>query len=112
MSEAIHRTVCDSISVAAGESIHAPTFGFTAEARKSPRIPIGAGAAVMYPKKRGCPLKSECANSSSAVCSSSAEGSIPNSGSGPQRVAHGRGRFIVAHRTMWNGFQEFGHLVH
>ena len=25
---------------------HAPTFGFTAAARKSPRIPIGAGGAV------------------------------------------------------------------
>ena len=23
------------------------------------RIPIGAGGAVMYPKNRGCPLKSE-----------------------------------------------------
>ena len=47
MSDAIHLTVCDSISVAAGDSIHAPTFGFTAEARKSPRMPIGAGGAVM-----------------------------------------------------------------
>ena len=59
MSSAIHRTVCDSISVAAGDSVQAPTFGFTAAARKSPRMPIGAGGAVMYPKKRGCPLNSE-----------------------------------------------------
>ena len=59
MSAAIHRTVCDSISVAAGDSIQAPTLGLTAAARKSPRIPIGAGGAVMYPKKRGCPLNSE-----------------------------------------------------
>src|SRR5690349_23602883 len=33
MSAAIHRTVCASISVAAGASVHAPTFGFTAAAR-------------------------------------------------------------------------------
>src|SRR5262245_49232272 len=90
MREAIHRTVWHSISVAAGESIHAPTFGFTAAARKSPRIPIGAGGAVMYPKKRGCPLRSECANTNSAVCSSSGAGSIPNSGSGPLRSSASR----------------------
>ena len=59
MSSAIHRTVCDSTSVAAGDSSQAPTFGFTAAARKSARIPIGAGGAVMYPKKRGCPLNRE-----------------------------------------------------
>jgi hypothetical protein len=47
MSCAIHRTVCASISVAAGDSVHAPTLAFTADARKSPRTPIGAGGAVM-----------------------------------------------------------------
>jgi hypothetical protein len=40
------------ISVAAGDRIHAPTFGFTAAASRSPRMPIGAGGAA-YPKKRG-----------------------------------------------------------
>ena len=35
------------ISVAAGDRAQAPTFGFNAEARKSPRMPIGAGGAVM-----------------------------------------------------------------
>ncbi len=58
-SSAIHRTVCSSISVAAGASVHNPTLGFSADARKSPKMPIGAGGAVMYPKKRGCALKSE-----------------------------------------------------
>ena len=57
MSEAIHRTVWDSISVAAGDNVQAPTFGFTAAARNSPRIPIGAGGAVIYPKKRGWAFK-------------------------------------------------------
>ena len=33
--------------LAAGDSVHAPTFGFTADARKSPRIPIGAGDEVI-----------------------------------------------------------------
>ena len=47
MSDAIHRTVCDSISVAAGDSVHAPTLALRAEASKSPSMPIGAGAAVM-----------------------------------------------------------------
>ena len=47
MSSAIHRTVCASISVAAGDSVHAPTFGFTAAASKSASIPMGAGEAVM-----------------------------------------------------------------
>ena len=59
MNDAIQLTVCASISVAAGASIQPPTFAFSAAARKSPRMPIGAGGAVMYPKNRGCALKSE-----------------------------------------------------
>ncbi len=47
ISSAIQRTVCASISVAAGASVHAPTLGFTAAARKSASMPIGAGDAVM-----------------------------------------------------------------
>ena len=47
INSAIQRTVCASISVAAGDSVHEPTLGFSAEARKSPRMPIGAGGAVM-----------------------------------------------------------------
>ena len=47
ISSAIHRTVCTSISVAAGDSVREPQFGFSADARKSPRTPIGAGGAVM-----------------------------------------------------------------
>ena len=43
MSSAIQRTVCASISEAAGDSTHAPTFGLSAAARKSPRMPIGRG---------------------------------------------------------------------
>ena len=31
ISSAIHRTVCDSISVAAGDSVQAPTFGLSAD---------------------------------------------------------------------------------
>jgi hypothetical protein len=47
ISSAIHRTVCASISVASGERIHPPQFGFTAAASRSPSTPIGAGGAVM-----------------------------------------------------------------
>ena len=47
ISSAIHRTACASISVASGDSRHAPTFGFTAAASRSPSIPIGAGLDVM-----------------------------------------------------------------
>ena len=47
ISSAIQRTVCASISVAAGDRTHAPTFGFSAAASRSPRMPIGAGGAVM-----------------------------------------------------------------
>ncbi len=85
MSEAIHRTVCDSISVAAGDSVQAPTFALRAAARKSPRMPIGAGGAVTYPKKRGWALNSECSKSRRAVRSSSGPASAPDSGSGPDR---------------------------
>jgi hypothetical protein len=47
ISSAIHRTACPSISVASGDSFHAPTFWFRAAARKSPNMPIGAGLEVM-----------------------------------------------------------------
>ena len=47
INSAIHRTVCASTSVAAGDSRHAPTFGLSAAASKSPRMPIGAGDEVM-----------------------------------------------------------------
>ena len=50
ISSAIHRTVCASISVAAGDRRHAPTFWFTAEASRSPRAPIGAGLDVTDPE--------------------------------------------------------------
>ena len=50
---AIQRTAWLSISLATGESVHAPRFGFTAAASMSERMPIGAAPAVMYPKKRG-----------------------------------------------------------
>ena len=47
ISSAIQRTVCASISVAIGDSRHAPTFGLTADASRSPSAPIGAGLDVM-----------------------------------------------------------------
>jgi hypothetical protein len=47
MNSAIHLMVWASISLAAGDSNHAPTFGFTAAPRKSPSIPIGAGDEVI-----------------------------------------------------------------
>ncbi len=47
MSCAIQRTVSASISVAAGDRIQAPTFGFAAAASSSPSTPMGAGEAVM-----------------------------------------------------------------
>ncbi len=47
ISEASHRIVCSSISVATGERAQAPTFGLTAAARSSPSIPMGAGDEVM-----------------------------------------------------------------
>ena len=53
MKSASQRTVCASISVATGASRQAPTLGLTAAASRSPSIPMGAGDAVMYPKKRG-----------------------------------------------------------
>jgi hypothetical protein len=39
--------VCRSISEAAGDNSQPPTFGFNAEARRSPSMPIGAGEDVM-----------------------------------------------------------------
>ena len=39
MSSAIHRTVCASISVASGESLHAPTLRLIAAASRSPSDP-------------------------------------------------------------------------
>ena len=47
MNSATHRTACRSISVAAGDSDQAPTFGLIAAASMSPRMPIGAADAVM-----------------------------------------------------------------
>src|SRR5438309_12085798 len=45
-----------SISVAIGESAHAPQFGFTDAASNSASALIGAADGVIYPKKRGLPL--------------------------------------------------------
>jgi hypothetical protein len=39
-----------SIATADGPIVHAPRFWFSAEARKSPRIPIGVGVGVIRPK--------------------------------------------------------------
>ena len=47
ISCAIQRMVCASTSVAAGDSVRAPTLAFSADASRSPRMPIGAGEAVM-----------------------------------------------------------------
>ena len=47
ISCAIQRTVCASSSVAAGDRTRAPTLAFSAAASRSPRMPIGAGEAVM-----------------------------------------------------------------
>ena len=47
MNSAIQRTVCASISVATGDSVHAPTFGFTAAASRSPSIADRRRADVM-----------------------------------------------------------------
>ena len=47
ISSAIQRTACASSSVAPGASACAPTLAFNADATKSPRMPIGAGGAVM-----------------------------------------------------------------
>jgi len=90
INSAIHRTVCDSISVAAGARMNDPQFGLSADARRSPSIPIGAGDEVMYPKNRGCPLNSECSNSSFVVSASSRAGSVPDSGSEPVRSSAAR----------------------
>ena len=46
-SSAIQRTHWPSISEAIGESCQPPTFGFTAEARRSASAPIGAAEDVM-----------------------------------------------------------------
>ncbi len=115
MSSAIQRTVCDSISVAAGESVHAPTFGFTAAASRSPSIPIGAGAAVMYPKKRGCALNREWPNSSRAV--SIQQGPRVHAGVGErareaERVAHRGGRRVARQRAMRYRVEALRDLVH
>ncbi len=47
ISSAIQRTVWASTSVAAGDRTRAPAFAFSADASRSPRMPIGAGDAVM-----------------------------------------------------------------
>jgi len=47
MSSAIQRTLWASISLASGESVHAPTLGFTAAANSSAKMPIGAAEDVM-----------------------------------------------------------------
>ena len=67
--------VCDSISVAIGESVHAPRFGLIAAASRSPNMPIGAGDEVIYPKKLGCPLWREFSISSSVAFSRTADAS-------------------------------------
>ena len=46
-SSASQRTVCPSISLARGDSSHPPTFGFTAEAKRSASAPSGAADEVM-----------------------------------------------------------------
>ncbi len=115
MSSAIHRTVCDSISVAAGDSVHAPTFGFTAAASRSPSMPIGAGAAVMYPKKRGCPLNSEWSNSSRAVSfqqRARVHARFRERAREAERVAHRGGRLVAGHRAARHRLEELRDLVH
>ena len=61
-SSAIQRTVWASISLATGESGQPPRFGLTAAASRSASAPMGAADDVMYPQKRGWPLKSEWSN--------------------------------------------------
>jgi len=71
----------------------APTLGFTAAASRSPNAPIGAAEDVMYPQKRGCPLKSECSISKSAAASSNRAGSAPRCGN--ERSASSASRISV-----------------
>jgi hypothetical protein len=47
ISSAIQRTAWDSISVAIGDSVQAPTFALTDAASNSARMPIGAGDEVI-----------------------------------------------------------------